>query len=209
LEDRELYSNKNPKLSNKEIVDGIRSDNSEALKFVYEEYFQYVYLNIVKGDLLNEDDARDIFHDAMIVLYNNIRKETFILEHSFTSYLFNVCQKLTLKRLRLEYRTLNNKNVSLDQIIEEDEKNFQQYPELIYDPTQEIKYELFTKYFAVLKEDCKKVLTMFYSDEPYEEIAREMGYAEGEYVKVKKHRCKEYLVNSIMKDKLFNLLRYE
>jgi RNA polymerase sigma factor (sigma-70 family) len=204
-----LYSNKQPKFSDEEIVVGIRCDNSDALKYVYEEYFQSVYLNIVKGDLLNEEDARDIFHEAIMIVYNNIRKEAFVLERSFAAFLFSICKKLVLKRLRWEYRALNNRGENIDQIPGEDEKPIEIYPEIEFNTTEEIKFGLFSKYFILLKEDCRNVLTLAFSGVSYDEIARLMGYKKGTYAKSKRHRCKGYLVKSIMKDKLFKLLKDE
>ena len=203
---RELYSKK-PLLSNKDIIDSIRNDNREILEFVYAEYFQQVYQEIVKGEILNEEDARDIFHDAIMIICNNIRKDTFVLEYNFADYLFNVCRKLVLKRLRWEYKTSNFKPIYLEQISKEDEKFLALNPDLFFDTTdEEIKYGLFSKYFILLKEDCKKVLTMTFAGISYEEIAKTMGYGKGKFAKDKKYRCKEYLAQSIMKDKLFKQL---
>jgi RNA polymerase sigma factor (sigma-70 family) len=205
---RELYSRR-PKLTDNEIIDGIRLGDSNALKFVYEEYFQSVYLKIVKGKLLNKEDARDIFHQAMIIVYDNVRMETFVLKKSFAAFLFAVCKKLTLMRLRFEYNSINNRVSEFDLVSEEEEKRFDFYPEIIVDSVKELKYGLFYKYFSQLKQDCKEVLKMAYSDVSYDEIAIKMGYKKGTFAKSKKNRCLGYLVKSIKSDKLFTQLKNE
>lgn len=199
--------NKKSKLSDKEIFEGIRWKNRIALEFVYLEYFNKVYLNIVKGDFLDKEDAKDIFQDAMVILYKNFRKESFTLQYSFATYLYNVCKKLVMKRLRWEYKAHNIRAVSVDQIPEEDEKFLYSYPDISFDATEEIKHGLYYKYFSLLKDDCKKILKMNLSGTPYEEIANNMGYKQGTVAKSRRYQCKEYLVKSIKKDRLFQLLK--
>lgn len=208
MTNRELNSKK-AKLSDIEIIEGIRHDNNEALKFAYEEYFQKVYKYIVKGELLNEEDARDIFHEAILIVYNKVREEKFVLEKNFSAFLFAICKKLVLMRLKLEYNTINNIAIDMDQIPDEEENKMEYYPEIIFDSTIELKYNLYSKYFILLRDDCKKVLTMAFSGASYDEIANVLGYKKGTFAKNKRHRCKEYLTKSIINDRLFKMLKNE
>lgn len=204
---RERNNNRKSKLSDKEIIDGIRSHDNNALEFVYKEYLPKVYLNIVKGDFLNQEDAKDIFQDAMVILYKNFRKESFVLQCRFATYLFSVCKNLVMKRLRCEYEANKNINISIDRICEEEEKFLQSYPEIFFDATAELRYGLFFKYFLLLKEDCKEILRMNISGIPYKKIANTMGYKQGAVAKSRRYQCKEYIVRNIKKDRLFKLLK--
>src|ERR1700749_1628139 len=46
------------------------------------------------------DDARDIFQEAMIVLYEKVKSGSFELNCLVKTYLYSVCRRLWLKRLQ-------------------------------------------------------------------------------------------------------------
>ena len=45
------------------------------------------------------DDAKDIFQEAMIVLYEKVRSGSFELNCQIKTYVYSVCRRLWLKRL--------------------------------------------------------------------------------------------------------------
>ena len=57
-----------------------------------------------------------------------------------------------------------------------------------------------TRSFALLGEDCQKVLTLFGEDSTFEEIARIMGFRNEAYARRKKYLCKEALIEIIKTD---------
>ena len=48
--------------------------------------------------------------------------------------------------------------------------------------------------------NCQKILELFLAGIPVKEIARILRYRSGDYIKKRKHYCKENLVASIKKD---------
>ena len=46
------------------------------------------------------DDARDLFQEAMITLYEKVQSDSFVLSCQIKTYLFSICKNLWLKRLQ-------------------------------------------------------------------------------------------------------------
>lgn len=62
-------------------------------------------------------------------------------------------------------------------------------------------------YLELLEDDCREVLRLsFYEKLPQAEIAQVMGYSDS-FVKVKKHRCLEYLRKQVKTHPLFKDLQ--
>ena len=57
-----------------------------------------------------------------------------------------------------------------------------------------------TRSFALLAEDCQRILTLFGEGLSYGEIARRMGFKSEEYARRKKYLCKEALMEIIKTD---------
>jgi DNA-directed RNA polymerase specialized sigma24 family protein len=71
------------------LLKGLAQNDTKAVETIYRTNF-----NMVQSFVLNNngtyDDARDIFQEAMIVLYENAKLDTFVLparsKHTFTPY---------------------------------------------------------------------------------------------------------------------------
>lgn len=62
------------------------------------------------------------------------------------------------------------------------------------------KYNLFQKHFNKLRDDCKQILTLVLQKMPLRVIADKLGLKSENYIKKRKHKCKEFLVDSIKSD---------
>jgi len=80
--------------SDKELVDMLK-ESSDALTILYEKHKDYC-LNFMKSMYKDEDEIKDIFQDALIVLYENINKSGFNLTCSIQTYLNSICRNQVL-----------------------------------------------------------------------------------------------------------------
>ena len=81
-----------------EIIDGILNGSSVVLDRLYQLYFPMV-VKLVTRNNGTEDDAKDIFQEALMVLYDKIQRKDLTLSSSFKTYLYAVCKNLWLKSL--------------------------------------------------------------------------------------------------------------
>ena len=81
------------------LLNGLAKNDAKAIETIYKSNF-----NMVQSFVLNNngtyDDARDIFQEAMIVLYENAKTESFILTCQIKTYIYSICRRLWLKRLQ-------------------------------------------------------------------------------------------------------------
>lgn len=188
------------------IKEGICNNNRKVLDFVYGAFFPPAKNIILKNEGFSEDDAWDIFQDAMVILYKKIKFEKMIFSCTIQTYVIAVCKKIVLKRIDLSKRqpekltTINNCNIDI-----EEKPDFDGSDDLSI--ILESKYGLIYKHFKKLKKDCKKILTMFLDKISMKEIAKKMGFSGENYAKKKKHLCMGYLVKQIKEDTLFTKIQ--
>ncbi|MFV0591974.1 MAG: RNA polymerase sigma factor [Draconibacterium sp.] len=180
-----------------QILKGILRHDNLILQYIYKQYY-YKVNYFIKKNQGNEDDASDIFQEAIIVIYRKLKENDLIFEKSsFQGYLFSVCRFLWLKQLekrRIERERLNDslpyqEDIYDDNLVELVEKNE--------------KYGLYQKHFKTLSSDCQKLLQLFFEKVPLKEIASIMGYKTEKYAKTRKFKCKELLIKRIKQDTEF------
>jgi len=87
------------------IIEGIRRKDKDVLRYVYKQYFPMVRYFIVRNNG-TEQDAEDIFQEAMIVVFERARKRNLALGCAFKTYLYSVVRHIWLQladRNRLQY----------------------------------------------------------------------------------------------------------
>jgi len=174
------------------LVKGLMEGKESSIKFIYREYFPMVR-SIVSNQNGNLEDAEDIFHDGLIIIYNRLRNKRFTLNSSLKTYLFSVCRNLWRRRLERKYRLM----YAMDSYV--CETNGSYIPEAIEEEYAE-KFRLYKKHFVELPEFCRVLLTYYIRKTPLKDIARIMNYKDTEYVKARKYYCKNLLRNKIMND---------
>ena len=133
-----------------------------------------------------------------MVIYQKAKfQEGFELKSAFYSLLYGICRNLWLKQLRKKDR---------QQVTIKEEMVFSDDQDIEADILQNAKASLYREKFALLGEDCQKVLNMNLEEKSMREIAEEMGYASPEYARKKKFTCKERLINMIRSDTTFKEL---
>lgn len=174
-----------------EILNGIKERDTRVLDFVYNNFYQQVKVFIMQnqGSL---EDAKDIYQDAMMVIYQKLQLNNLKLTCSFSTYLYSVSRLLWLKQL--EKRKLWKQ-------FTEDAENFINLDDSIFSIYEmNERYRLYQSHFKRLSFSCQKVLELFLARIPLKEIARILGFKSEQYAKKRKHQCKEKLVNNIKND---------
>lgn len=182
------------------IVRGIRQHDSAVLEFIYQAYFPLVEGFVIHHEGSREQ-AKDVFQEAMIIAYRNVRKGDFQLTCKFSTYLYGIGKKVWIQ----ERRKLLLRADKLRQ-----QAPMVQEPEALEDPLLQIQLKaLFDKHFAQLSPDCQRILRMFFNLHSIEEIRKAMDYKDIHHAADRKYRCKKSLIRRMMNDPLFKRLRDE
>ena len=177
--------------SNEELLNGILRNDNVILQYIYKNFYYKVNL-YVKRNNGDNDDANDIFQEAVIVIYRKLKANELVLNCSFETYLFAVCKYLWFKQLT---RNKNEKDLLQENFSYEND-----YDDFNEDADKNERYKLYQKHFQMLGSDCQKLLQLFFEKTSLKQIAQIMGFNSEKYVKKRKFKCKEYLVTSIKQD---------
>src|SRR5579859_3825256 len=85
------------------LLEGLAQNDRKAIETIYKQHFNMVQSLILSNNGY-PDDARDIFQEAMIVLYEKARSGSFELNSQLKTYLYSVCRRLWLKRLNQQQK---------------------------------------------------------------------------------------------------------
>lgn len=186
--------------SNSDLIRGIRSHDSSVLRHVYESYYPVIEAYIIHNQG-SRDQARDIFQDAMIIVYGRIKSGDLELTCKFGTYLFAICKNIWMQE-RKKYLLRAEK--------------LRQQAFVVHDPgpaddplLQNHLSELFNKHFKDLSKDCQKILSMYFNNFSVEDIRTAMNYKDLHHTADRKYRCKKSLINRIVNDPLFKRLKDE
>lgn len=177
-----------------QILKGILRHDNVVLAFIYKQYFYKVNAFIRKNNG-DEDDVNDVFQEAIIIIYRKLKENDLLFENrSFEVYLFSVCRFLWLKELekrRLDKQKINDTLSFQDEIYDDD---------LVAVVEKNERFLLYQKHFKNISTDCQKILQLFFEKVPIKQIAHIMGFKSEKYVKTRKFKCKELLVERIKQD---------
>jgi len=163
------------------LLRGLVDNDSKAIETIYKENY-----NMVQAFILNNngtyDDARDVFQEAMITLYEKAKSESFVLTCQIKTYVYSVCRRLWLKRLQQLGRY-----ITADENLEE---TVQVEDDLEIHEKRNAEFAIMERALGSLGEPCKSLLEAYYIQKKgMTEIAGEFGYTNADNAKNQKYKC--------------------
>lgn len=165
------------KVNDQSILNRIQSGDESALDYLYKKNYRAM-IGLVLRNNGTEQEARDIFQDALIVFWQKAVSPDFELTSKISTYLYSVCQNLWRKELE-------RKKKFEDSDHEDSEENNLEQQEMI---------QIVHDCIDLLGDSCKEVLTLYYFDGlSMDKIAEKMGLANSDTAKTKRYKCKKKL----------------
>ena len=183
------------------ILESIRAgSNDRVLAYLYDKPLQKIRKYILSNNG-NRDDANDIFQDAVVILFNQVKKNKYNESYEVDGFLYTVARNLWIDKMRRE-----KKIVMKDLIHETDPSDFNDH---LKDLIVKEKSAALREVFERLDEKCRKILLyVIYEKLNMKEISEKMGYNNENVAKSNHYRCKQYLAKMVKGDKeLLNLLQ--
>ncbi|HEV7738004.1 MAG TPA: sigma-70 family RNA polymerase sigma factor [Chlamydiales bacterium] len=160
-----------------ELFDRICKGDEKALEFIYKKYYRMM-TKLVITNSGTEDEARDVYQDALVVFWQKARSGNLVLTSKISTYVYSICQNLWRKELDRKKRLSNEEKDSAESLD-------------LDGPERE---KIIAKCMEQLGETCRKVLMYYYFDEmSMQEIADKLGFANTDTAKTKKYKCKQKL----------------
>jgi RNA polymerase sigma factor (sigma-70 family) len=163
------------------LLHGLALNNRQAVETIYKDNYNMVQTLIINNSGTT-DDAKDIFQEAMIVLYEKVRSGTFELNCQIKTYMYSVCRRLWLKRL--------NQLQRVSPEVEKMEETVAVEEELESHEQRNSDFQLMEKAMNHLGEPCKSLLEAYYlQKKSMVEIAGNFGYTNADNAKNQKYKC--------------------
>src|SRR6478736_8122694 len=86
-----------------EIFDRIQKGDEKALEIVYKKYYRMM-TKLVITNSGTEDEARDVYQDALVVFWQKARSGNLVLTSKMSTYIYSICQNLWRKELERKKR---------------------------------------------------------------------------------------------------------
>lgn len=182
---------KPPDYNDQSLYQGLLNNEATAFEFIYTKNFPAVRQQ-VKQYGGSEDDAKDIFQEGVIALWNNIRSGTYQLRENvkMSTYLIQICKLRWMDRMK--------KASHRYEIKKEDYVEPAAEAEVLVDWIDREDQQQFQRQFAQLGERCQDLLKRFYFlKESLQDIAQVMGLGEAT-AKNEKYRCMQRLKKIVL-----------
>ena len=164
-----------------DLLKGLAKNDKQAVETIYKQNYTMVQ-TLVMNNNGSTEDAKDIFQEAMIVLFEKVKSGSFELNCLLKTYIYSVCRRLWLKRLNQLQR------ISPD--VEGIEETVPVEEELEMHEQKNADFQLMEKAMQHLGEPCKSLLEAYYlQKKSMVEIAGNFGYTNADNAKNQKYKC--------------------
>lgn len=163
------------------LLKGLANNDSKSVDTLYKSHFSMVQHFVINNNG-SFDDAKDVFQEAMITLYEKVQTDSFTLTCQIKTYLFSICKHLWLKRLQQmgKYNTplsTEEESVSVEVDMEEFNK-------------KDAAFAIMDRALNSLGEPCKSLLEGYYLNKKgMNELAADFGYTNADNAKNQKYKC--------------------
>jgi len=163
------------------LLRGLANNDSKAIDTIYKDNFSTVQAFILNNNG-TYDDARDIFQEAMITLYEKAKSESFVLTSQIKTYIYSVCKRLWLKRLQQMGRY-----VAAGEGLEE---TLPVEMDIEFHEKRNVEFAIMERALNSLGEPCKSLIEAYYIHKKgMTDIATHFGYTNADNAKNQKYKC--------------------
>ena len=168
-------------LNEQALLKGLAQNDSKAVETLYKSHFTMIQ-HFVENNNGSFDDARDVFQEAMIALYEKVQLDSFVLTCQIKTYLFSICKHLWLKRLQQMGKyssplSAHEESISIEMDMGQLEK-------------KDAAFAIMDRALNSLGEPCKSLLEGYYLNKKgMQELASQFGYTNADNAKNQKYKC--------------------
>ena len=166
------------------IIADLKTENNFAFGKLYQDNFGKIS-NFVQKNSGNQADAEDLFQNAMMVLVEKLRQDSFQITASIDTYIYAICKNLWFKKLRDK-----NYELSIDEL-----QSFE-FLTSINDSIEDEKtyLEKIKGYLLKITGHCSRLIhDIFFKEKSIEQIQKDYGYSTRHNAQNQKHKCVEQI----------------
>ncbi len=179
-------------------IKGIIAGDGTILREIYESYHKAIF-QLVSTNQGTEEDAKDVFQEGIMLMYQKLQSADFQMASSFFTYFYAVCRNIWSNKRR-------KKSFGEVSLTDEITSMYKEVPEAQFHQSEQ--YTLYRKKFLELGAECQQILSLFFAKTKMTEIVEKMNFSSVSYAKKRKFICKERLVNLIQGDASYFELKH-
>lgn len=178
------------------LIEGIKLDRNDALEVLYKKYYTSVQ-HLVIANNGSEQDAKDIYQETIIIVYEKFRYGNTILSCSLKTFIYSIARNLWLKKLN----GVQKKSISID----EHESFLDLSDDMSQAQSNEHLYSQIEQAMETLGEPCRSLIEDFYlKGLNISGITEKYAYNNSDTAKTQKYKClmrlKRMFLNSTNED---------
>ena len=163
------------------LLKALAQNDKEAIQTIYKENYSLVQHLVIHNNG-SEDDARDVFQEGLIVLFEKSKSSDFELNCQIRTYIYSVCRRIWLKKLQYLRRFETQVEMLEETIPVEDD--IEAHDKL------NTQYGIMKAAMGKIGEPCKSLLEAFYvHQKSMTEISSYFGYTNADNAKTQKYKC--------------------
>ena len=176
-----VQSVKTDSTDEKALLKGLAINDRRSVETIYKLFYNMVQTLIINNNG-SADDARDIFQETVIVLYEKAKSGSFELNCQLKTYVYSVSRRLWLKKLQQQQKYIPNL-IGLDETVPVEE-------EVDNHSLRNSEFQMMEKALLHLGEPCRSLIEAFYlQKKSMTDIASHFGYTNADNAKNQKYKC--------------------
>lgn len=184
-------------MNDKNYIKGLLNHDSKILSAIYQNFAPRIQQHVVgKGGTV--EDARDVFQDALMIIYNKAKQPDFELTSQFYTYLFGICRFIWDRKRK---KKANNTVTIPEDNRYKSDSNIEQ------DIINRERHKIFQDNFSKLGTFCQQLLDLFHQKKNMIEIANQLNLKNAHTTRTRKYRCQKKLEDLIKSDQRFNVFK--
>jgi RNA polymerase sigma factor (sigma-70 family) len=182
-------------------IEALLNNDPALLNELYRKYSGKIK-RMVEQNNGNEDDAADIFQDALLSIYNKAKNNNFTLTCPLDAFLYLICKNKWITELnkrrshRVTFTDTEGYNLSEDLVKLAEICNLDQ-----------ARKKLLEEKLETLGDSCKKLLPLSWSGHSMDKVAQ-MLYMTYGYARKKKSECMGKLIQLVQQSPEFKSLKW-
>ena len=184
-----------------QYITALMNNEVALIEEIYKRFSDKIKWMVLKNNG-DENDAADLFQEALLSIYHKAKTQNFVLTCPLEAFLYIICRSRWMNELNKR----KNSNVTFDDQMGYNLKDdsFQQATECVQ---QHERRELLEEKIKELGEGCQHLLRLSWSGKAMNEVAGALKVTYG-YVRKKKSECMAKLMRLVQQSPKYNSLKW-
>lgn len=185
-------------MQDKDYIEGLLKHDKKILDSIYKNFADRIQRHVSSNGGSTED-AKDVFQDALMVIYDKAKQPDFKLTAQFYTYLFGVARFIWDRKRKKK----SNNTVTIP-----DDNRYMGEEDLEKNILQQERHNIYKTSFIKLGDFCQTILKLFYAEKSMAEITTILSLKNEHTTRNRKYRCQKELEQIIKSDERYKELNF-